>query len=162
MRRVVGRVDTGKVFEQPIRVTDASGKEWHFRRIRVLLNQVTRDGDKEIDVLTNLPKEVVSAKKIAESYRGRWTIETAFQELTEHLTSEINTLGYPPAALFGFCVALVAYTVLAVVKAALASVHGIETIEKKVSGYYIADEPGLQGCNALGRYRMKSPAPTAA
>ena len=140
MRRSGGRVAKGQVFEQFIRVTDGSGKEWHFRRIRVLLNQGTRDGDKEIDVLTHLPREVASAKKIAELYRGRWTIETAFQELTEHLHSEINALGYPPAALFGFCVALVAYTVLAVVKAALASVHGIETIEKKVSGYYIADE----------------------
>ena len=139
MRRSGGRVE-GQVFEQFIRVTDGSGKEWHFRRIRVLLNQGTRDGDKEIDVLTHLPREVASAKKIAELYRGRWTIETAFQELTEHLHSEINALGYPPAALFGFCVALVAYTVLAVVKAALVSVHGIETIEKKVSGYYIADE----------------------
>ncbi|MFN2524933.1 MAG: transposase, partial [Actinomycetota bacterium] len=122
MRRSVGRVATGQVFEQSLRVTEGSGKEWHFRRIRVLLNQVTRDGDKEIDVLTHLPREVASAKKIAELYRGRWTVETAFQELTEHLPSEINALGYPPAALFGFCVALVAYTVLAVVKAALASV----------------------------------------
>jgi hypothetical protein len=37
------------------------------------------------------------------------------QELEGPLHSEINILGYPKAALFGFCVALVAYNVLAVV-----------------------------------------------
>jgi hypothetical protein len=69
-----------------------------------------------------------------------YTIEGAFQELTEHLSSEINTLGYPRAALFGFCVGLVAYNVLSVVQAALRSVHGAKKIEEEVSGYYIADE----------------------
>ena len=46
--------------------------------------------------------------------------------------------GYPKAALFGFCVALVSYNVLAVVKAALRSVHDEDTIANKVSGYYLA------------------------
>jgi hypothetical protein len=46
-------------------------------------------------------------------------------------------LGYPPAALFGFCVALIAYMILAAVKAAIASVHGTETVETKISGYYL-------------------------
>jgi len=61
-----------------------------------------------------------------------------FQELEAHLHSEINALGYPKAALFGFCVALVAYNVLAVVKAALRAKHGEETIENELSGYYLA------------------------
>ena len=39
-------------------------------------------------------------------------IETAFQELTRDFNSEINGLGYPKAALFGFCVALVTYNIL--------------------------------------------------
>lgn len=134
-----GKVDTGKVFEQPIIVVDEHGKEWHFRRIRVYLKKATRDGDREIFIITNLPKKV-SAKKIAELYRKRWKIETAFQELTEHLNSEINTLGYPPAALFGFCVALVSYMILSVIKAALIGVFGVEVVENEVSGYYLADE----------------------
>ena len=71
-------------------------------------------------------------------YRKRWTIETACHELEAHLHSEINSLGYPKAALFGFCVALLAYNVLALVKAALRSVHGEQTIADKVSGYYLA------------------------
>jgi hypothetical protein len=61
-----------------------------------------------------------------------------FQELEVHLHSEINTLAYPRAALFGFCVALVAYNVLAVVKAALRTVHDEEKIDNEVSGYYLA------------------------
>ena len=71
-------------------------------------------------------------------YRKRWTIETAFQELESHLNSEINSLGYPKAALFGFCVALLAYNILAVVKAALRTVHGEDKIADEVSGYYLA------------------------
>ncbi|MDZ7580028.1 MAG: hypothetical protein U5R30_05250 [Deltaproteobacteria bacterium] len=49
-------------------------------------------------------------------------------------------MGYPRAALFGFCVALVAYIIMSVVKAALGSVHGVDFIEQNVSGYYIANE----------------------
>ena len=70
--------------------------------------------------------------------RQSFTRQTMFQELEAHLHSEINTLGYPKAALFGFCVALVAYNVLAVVKAALRTIHGEQTIDKELSGYYLA------------------------
>lgn len=77
---------------------------------------------------------------VADLYRRRWTVETMFQELTQHLGCEVNTLGYPKAALFAFCVALMAYSVLAVVKAALRSVHGEAVVEAEVSGYYLALE----------------------
>jgi hypothetical protein len=82
----------------------------------------------------------VSDKRVAELYRKRWTLETAFQQLEAYLHSEINTLGYPKAALFGFCLALVAYNVLAVVLAALRGVHGEETVDDEVSLYYVANE----------------------
>ena len=64
------------------------------------------------------------------TYSFNWKIETAFQELPRFLNSEITTLGYPRAPLFGFCVALIAYMILSVVKAALDGVHGKEAIEK--------------------------------
>jgi len=48
-------------------------------------------------------------------------------------------LGYPKAALFGFCLALVAYNMLAVVMAALRSVHG-DTIDQELSLYSVAHE----------------------
>ena len=138
--KYIGKVETGKVYEQPILVRDYSGKEYKFRRIRVNLKNETRDGDTDIFIISNLSKSSASAKTIARLYRDRWTIETAFQHLTEHLNSEINTLGYPRAALFGFCVALVAYIVMSVLKSALGSVHGVDVIEKQLSGYYVANE----------------------
>ncbi len=138
--KYIGKGDTGKVYEQCITVVNGLGQKNIFRRIRVSLKTETRDGDKEIAIITNLPKKVASAKKIAKLYRGRWTIETAFQYLADYFNSEINTLGYPRAALFGFCVALVSYIILSVIKAALSSVHGIKVIENEVSGYYLADE----------------------
>jgi IS4 transposase len=138
--KTIGNIDTGKVFEQPVMVIDHRGKAHRFRRIRVLLKKKTRDGDREIFIITNLSKRAAGAKTVAKIYRGRWTIETAFQELEKWFNSEINALGYPPAALFGFCIALISYMMVSVVKAALSSVHGTKTVQEKVSGYYLADE----------------------
>jgi IS4 transposase len=138
--KAVGSIDGVAIFEQYIMVTDETGRERRFRRIRVVLKKATRDGDKELILITDLSKGRAHAKVVAVLYRKRWKIETAFQELTEHLKCEINTLGYPPAALFAFCVALVAYMILATIKAALSSVYGADRIDKEVSGYYIANE----------------------
>jgi hypothetical protein len=132
-------VETGQVCEQDIEVIDNDGKKRKWRSIVVHLDKKTRDGDDKITLLTNLPKGAATAAMVANLYRKRWTIETMFQELEAHLHSEINTLGYPRAALFGFCVSLVAYNVLAVVKAAIRSVHDEETVNE-VSGYYLAAE----------------------
>jgi len=74
------------------------------RRITIRLKTVTRDGDQEIHVLTNLPSKV-SAVRVADLYRQSWTLEQAFNELTTHLRCELNTLVYPKAALFAFWVA---------------------------------------------------------
>jgi hypothetical protein len=137
-QRYIGESDSGKVYEQWIEIVDDEGKTRKYRRIRVSLNVATRDGETELFILTNLPKSVADALLIAEMYRKRWRIETMFQELEAHLHSEVNTLGYPKAALFGFCVALVAYNVLAVVKASLRTLHGEETIANELSGYYLA------------------------
>ena len=134
--RSVGRMETGHVAEQRVQVRDAQGNTHLFRRIRVKLDQATRDGDRVLYVLTNLPLRKASAKRVARLYRKRWTLETAFQHLEAYFHSEINTLGYPKAALFGFCLALVAYNMLAVVMAALRSVHGTETIDEELSLYY--------------------------
>jgi IS4 transposase len=139
-RRACGRIETGKVFEQTIRATNDAGEILILRRVTVLLDQPTRDGETELHLVTNVPAKDARAQVIATLYRRRWTIETAFQELEATLHGEVNTLGYPKAALFAFCVALVAYNVLSTIKAALRSVHGEEKIAEEVSGYYIADE----------------------
>jgi hypothetical protein len=110
-----------------------------LRRLTIVLDEPTRDGDTELPILTNLPARV-RAKVIARLYQKRWSMEKAFQELTVALKYEINTLAYPKAALFGFCVAVLAFKVLSVVKAALRAVHGAETIEEVLSTYYLTDE----------------------
>lgn len=138
IERYAKKTDTGTLYEQWIKIVDDDGKVRKYRRIRLKLTTETRDGEKEIAILTNLPKTRVSAKKAAELYRQRWSIETMFQELESHLHSEVNTLGYPKAALFSFCVALVAYNILAVVKAALRAKYGESTIKEELSGYYLA------------------------
>jgi hypothetical protein len=138
--KYIGKIETGTAYEQRILVRDKAGKEHTFRRIRVKLKTQTRAGDTEIFIITNLSKNAANARTVARLYRDRWTIETAFQRLAQYLNSEINTLGYPRAALFGFCVALVAYIGMSVIKAALGSGHGIDFIEQNVLGYYVANE----------------------
>ena len=140
-REYMGRIETGRVYEQRMEITDPkTGSTVTIRRITVKLNQPTRDGDTEIHILTNVPRTAANAQKVADLYRKRWTIETMFQELTETLTCEIKTLGYPKAAVFAFCLALVAYNGISVIKAALRSVHGTDTVEEHVSGYYLSLE----------------------
>jgi len=134
-----GRTPTGQLAQQRVCVVDAQGHQHLFRRLQIKLDQVTRDGDMFLSILTNLPEQV-SAQHVAQLYQNRWKLETAFQHLEAYFHSEINTLGYPKAALFGFCLALVAYNVLAVVLAALRGVHGEDTVDHTVSLYYIATE----------------------
>src|SRR3954470_21765561 len=137
----VGRVATGFVQEQTIRVTEVDGDGvMQLRRIRLQLDQPTRDKETELFLLTDLPPGHADALLVAETYRRRWTLENVFQSLTEALNCEINTLAYPKAALFGFCVALVAYNVLAVVRAALRSEHGRVEVEAKASNYHLVRE----------------------
>ena len=133
------RTPTGDIAQQRVCVVDAHGAAHVWRRVRLKLDHATRNGATLIHILTNLPRQI-SAKRVAQLYRNRWTLETAFQHLEAYFHSEINTLGYPKAALFGFCLALVAYNVLAVVLGALRSVHGEDTVEHEVSLYYIANE----------------------
>jgi hypothetical protein len=136
----MGKSATGDVFEQRVEITAPDGETLQVRRVVVELNTPTRNGDNRLILLTNLPEETVDASTVAELYRARWGIETAFQKLESHLNSEINTLGYPQAALFSFCLALVAFNLYAVVMAALRATHRDEAINETVSEYYIAQE----------------------
>jgi IS4 transposase len=134
-----GATKRGVVYEQRVQVTDLeTGETLTLRRIEVRLREKTRDGERTIAVLTNLPDKV-TAVRIAELYLERWTVETHFQFLTQSLHCELPGLGKPKAALFGFAMALVAANALAVVRASLRSAHGHEA-EAEISGYYLADE----------------------
>jgi hypothetical protein len=135
----VGRTLTGMAYEQPMRIQRSDGPPLVVRRVTLHLDEPTGNEDDEIHVLTNLPASI-TATTVADVYRKRWTVEGAFQEMEAYLDGEVETLGYPQAALFAFCLALVSYNVLSLLKAALRVAHGSEKIQAEVSGYYLADE----------------------
>jgi len=137
-RRLVGIGSTGEVYEQKLQLS-YGGKTWTVRRLTVELTAATRDGDRQIHLLTNLPKKAATGVVVAELYRQRWTIETLFWEVTETLKCEIRTLCYPKAALLVFCVALMAANAVAVLKAALRATHTEEKADE-LSAYYLALE----------------------
>jgi hypothetical protein len=111
-------------------------------RFTVELNQPTRNKDREIHLLTNLPSSV-EGQKIAGGYHGRWSIEVAFAKLTTALRCELDTLGYPDAALFGFCLAVVMYNAVSTVMAAIRAAHPT-----------LLQRPPRQPANVHGRPKM--------
>ncbi len=72
-------------------------------------------------------------------YRKRWSIETLFYEVTQTMQCEIKTLCYPKAALFVFCLALMAANGVAVLKGAIRATHGAEKVDA-MSAYHMALE----------------------
>ena len=142
-RRKIGRCKTGMLYEQTIVLSEpeAAGdnNELEIRRITLELDTPTESGETEIHMLTNLSPKV-RAKRIAETYHRRWTIEGAFQTMTDVLRCEVETLGYPKAALFSFAMAVLAWNTYAVVQAALRSVHGEQRIDDELSDeHFIRD-----------------------
>ena len=127
--RSVARCDAGDIFEQPIWVDDpeCEGRRYRLRRIVLRLDRPTREGETEIVLITNLPNEIEAAL-CCETYRGRWEIENHFQKLTDLLHCEIPSLGYPRAALFAFCMSVLAGNGLAVLTGSLRAVHGDEMV----------------------------------
>lgn len=132
--RYVGRNAGGELYEVRVRLCGLV-----CRCLVVRLFQPLRDGTTELRLLTNVPASKGSARRLAELYRTRWHIETAFQELTENLCCEIDTLGYPKAALFGFALAVAAYNVLVLIRQALAAGPAGPSVAE-VSSYYLANE----------------------
>jgi hypothetical protein len=132
---------SGPVYEQSMLVRDPeSGETMRVRRITMTLKEPTRDGDTVLHVLSNVPVHRASAAQLAWLYGKRWSIETAFFEITTTLSCEINTLGYPKAALFTFCLALLAYNAVSLIKAALRSAHGRQKVNDEVSSYSLSLE----------------------
>ena len=138
-RREIGRTDTGIVYEQPVEIPKEDGTKMRIRRIELVLNTPTTDGDTVIRMLTNLPRRI-RAKKIAELYRRRWSIEGMFGRLEAALNSEVRTLGYPRGALLAFGCAIIAYNALSLIETAITSVHDLDAQGIQLSTYYIADD----------------------
>lgn len=137
--RLVGKTVHGeKVYEQSVVLTH-EGREQTVRRITIKLRTPTRDGDTELHILSNLTRREASAVKIGELYQKRWIIEAVFHELTMALQCEVNTLGYPKAALFAFCVALLLENALSMLKGSLRAAHG-EEATAELSGNLLSYE----------------------
>lgn len=49
-------------------------------------------------------------------------------------------MGYPRAALFAFCMALIAFNLLSVLRAAFRAAHELQHSDEDVSMYYLCDE----------------------
>jgi DDE family transposase len=136
--------------EQRLLLTDPSTNQaMEVRRIIIPLRKPNDQAEKVLYVLTNLATKQATARQVADLYAQRWTIEKAFQQLTDDLRTEIDTLAYPKAALFGFCLACVAYNAVSLVKAALRATWGAEFVEQKLSMYYLTLEvarvtPGME------------------
>lgn len=132
----VGSNASGELFEQQVRLRSGL----IVRRIVIQLKETTRHGDTQVWVLTNLPSTEVDALTIADLYLKRWEIEKLFQTVTDTFHCELNTLGYPRAALFVFCMALFAFNILSTVRAALKQVHGAAEITENLSDYYVVED----------------------
>lgn len=125
-RKLVGKVETGTVYEQAMRLT-ANENAMVVRRITVVLHEPTRDGAIEIHILANLPNKI-SALLLADAYRHRWEEETAFNVLQMTLTCELSSVGHPKAATFLFCTSALAYNLRQTIFAALYAVHPEEEV----------------------------------
>jgi hypothetical protein len=75
--RSCGRTPTGQRAEQRVCVVDAQGHNHVFRRLQITLEHATRDGDKALSLLTNVPRQI-SAPQVAQLDHNRWKWETAF------------------------------------------------------------------------------------
>ena len=134
-----GLSNTGEVFEQSVVIAHEETAVT-LRRVVVKLKTPTRHGDGEVAIFTNLPTSVATALVVAELYLERWTVEKMFQVVTDVFSCELNTLGYPRAALFVFCMAVIAFNILSTLKAALKAVHGVGKIEAGLSDFYVVEE----------------------
>lgn len=139
-RRFLGKTTKGEpVWEEDVTLT-YEGQTRTVRRITIRLKEPTRDGDQELHIFTNLTTREASAVKVAELYAKRWTIEVVFLELKTALSCEVHTLGYPRAALFAFCVALLLQNTYSMLQGSLRCVHGQKKVDEEVSGVLLAQE----------------------
>lgn len=133
-RVACGHADTGEVFEEAIEVDGRM-----LRRLSLVLDTPTRDGETAIHVLTNVPKEVADGLTLMDVYRRRWSIEGRFYEMATTMNAEPKSLANPGTALFAFGLGLVASNAMALVRAALRAVHPADDVEN-MSRFQIASE----------------------
>ena len=134
-RKRIGRVSTGMVYEQELKLS-AADDAMVVRRVTVELDKPTRDGDEVVHVLTNLPSKV-AATEVAELYRHRWEEETAFNVLQMTLTCEHTGIGHPQAAVFLFCMSVLAFNLRQTIFAALYATHDEDEVNE-ISHFHVS------------------------
>lgn len=127
--RKTGEISSGIVYEQNLEIGDGE-QTLVVRRVTVELHEPTRDGDRELHLLSNVPANDASACQLAEMYRQRWEIENAFYLLTTTLVCEMKSTCYPRCALLLFCMALLAYNCRQVLLASLYAEHQQEDVQR--------------------------------
>ena len=106
----------------------------------VALHEPTRDGEKAIPVVGNVPRRKARAPKLAERAGKRGTMATMGQAVTATLTCAVQALGSPKAALLGLCWALMASQAVAVMPAAWRAVHGCAQVQQGIAASSLALE----------------------
>lgn len=117
------------------------------RLTTVHLKKKTRNGDRVIHSISNLPTSV-SSITVSKAYLGRWTIENSFGYISRCLNAEIRTLCYPSAAGLCFALALLLYNVMRTISLFLSTFGKQPQVATKIelSLHYIAAE--ISSCYA--------------
>jgi hypothetical protein len=135
--RACGKSETGKLFEQKIRIGGVDGIT--LRRVTIELFQPTVDGDTVIHLLSNVPVKDADTETISLLYRRRWEIEHKFYVAQVALRCEVDSLNYPKSNLFVFCLAMLALNCRQVLFGALYLAFN-EEIEEEASHFSISVE----------------------
>jgi len=93
-RQYCGETWTGQLFEQMVRL-NYPGEELLIRQVTIELFKPTRNGEKEVEVLTRLSTTEATTTVVAQLYIERRSVENLFQTFTKNYEGEIQTLGYP-------------------------------------------------------------------
>lgn len=134
-RKLISESTEGQVYEQRV-WWGAENKRRFVRRVEIVLNQPTVDGDRSIFLICTVPNHI-AAPTLASTYRTRWTIEKMFAQLEKCFASEMPSLPRPSAALFVFSVGCCAWNVLSTLKASLRAAHPTVDVEDTVSVYQV-------------------------
>ena len=144
-KNACGRCETGKVTYKQIELKD----QRTVTAIVITRDKPLKSGKSQVVLFTNLLVSKELAVSLANLYLKRWKVEEAFRQLTEYLSCEVRTLGYPRAALFAYSLAVTAYNCLRCVKAAAVNRFGTDFVDTNLSMYNVGQElkrtiPGME------------------
>jgi hypothetical protein len=111
----------------------AQGDTRPLRRLPVAVPKPPRAGDTALHLLRHVPRRHARAQTRAARDGTRWTLATRWQAWTATWTCAVQAWGDPNAALLGFGLAVLAYTAVAVLKAAWRAVHGGAQVHQALS-----------------------------